>query len=263
MPAPPRGSLVCVGVGINALTQITPESEAHMRTADVLFYLVLDPVTEFWLKSLNVDARSMKDLYATNKPRRRTYDEMVARITGAVFAGRNVCVAFYGHPAVLVYATRQTVKMVKAKGLPARIVPAISTEACLYADLALDPGLHGVQSYEATDFLLRKRKIDPTSALILWQIGVLGEGITRDPSRPYRSERMRVLVRTLARHYPLRHKVVLYQAASRPGFEPNIDRLALGLLAGAQIRPLHTLYVPALRQRGMDAAVAAWLKQPS
>lgn len=41
----------------------------------------------------------------------------------------------------------------------------------MYADLDLDPGTHGVQSFEATDFLLYRRQIDPTSALILWQAG--------------------------------------------------------------------------------------------
>ena len=253
------GSLVVVGVGIAGVHQVTPEAEAYMRRAQRLFYLVLDPITETWLRSVNPKASSLHDLYGTGKPRRRTYREMTARITAAVAAGEQVCVAFYGHPGVFVQTTRDAVRAVRRAGRPARVVPAISAEACLYADLGVDPAVSGVQAFEATDFLLYRRRIDPSSALILWQIGVLGDTTTRDPKLPYRADRMAVLARRLMRDYPARHRVVLYEASTFPGRPPRIERVGLAALARAPIRPLMTLYVPPLPNRPPDPRIAAWL----
>lgn len=51
----------------------------------------------------------------------------------------------------------------------------ISAEDCLYADLGVDPSIPGIQVYEATDLLLRKRHIDTTANLILFQVGCIGD----------------------------------------------------------------------------------------
>src|SRR5690606_41924587 len=53
-----------------------------------------------------------------------------------------------------------------SEGFVARMEPGISAEACLYADLGIDPGRHGVQSMEATHFLVYDRVPD-TSGLVL------------------------------------------------------------------------------------------------
>jgi uncharacterized protein YabN with tetrapyrrole methylase and pyrophosphatase domain len=254
-----RGSLVVVGVGIGGLQQVTAEAAAYMEAADQLFYLIVDPVTELWVRSLNATAGSLHDLYGPHKPRSRTYREMSARITRPVFEGKRVCVAFYGHPGVLVNPARQAIRAVRRAGFTARLVPGISAEACLYADLDLDPGTHGVQSFEATDFLLYRRRIDPTSALILWQIGVLGDTRNRDPGEPYRADRMNVLVRRLQRQYPRTHRVVIYAASTFPTLPPGITRVPLQALARTAIGPMTTLYVPAVRQRGPDPRIARWV----
>ena len=254
------GSLVVVGVGIGGIQQATPEATAHMVSAQQLFYLIVDPVTELWIRSLNPTATSLADLYAPGKPRLKTYREMTERMTRPVMEGTDVCAVFYGHPGVLVYPARQAVRAVRRAGLPARVVPAISAEACLYADVGLDPGTHGVQSFEATDFLLYRRRIDPTSALILWQIGVLGDTSNRDPAEPYRVDRMNVLVRRLLRDYPRTHRVVVYAASTFPTRPPEITRVPLHGLARTPIGPMTTLYVPALRQRDPDPRIARWLQ---
>jgi len=220
-----------------------------MERADRLLYLAIDPVTERWIRQLNATATSLRDLYSPGKPRHRTYQEMTDRIVRPVLEGSRVCAAFYGHPGVLVHASQWAIRRIRRAGLPARMLPGISTEACLYADLVLNPGDHGVQSFEATDFLLSTRRFDPTSELILWQIGVLGETDTRDGARSYRSDRMRVLQARLREAYPAQHRVVLYDAASFPGDVSAARRVRLRDLARAAIHPATTLYVPALSQR--------------
>jgi hypothetical protein len=231
-----------------------------MESADQLFYLIVDPVTEQWVRSLNPTATSLADLYAPGKPRLKTYREMIARMRRAVMDGKRVCATFYGHPGVLVYPARQVVRAVRRAGRSARLVPAISAEACLYADLGLDPGTHGVQSFEATDFLLYRRRIDPTSALILWQIGVLGETTNRVPANPDHAHRMDVLVRRLMRDYPRSHRVVIYAASTFPTVPPRIIRVPLYRLAHSAIGPMTTLYVPSARQRSPDPRIAGWLR---
>jgi hypothetical protein len=51
------------------------------------------------------------------------------------------------------------------------MLPGISSEDGLFADLGVHPVSYGRQSYEATDFLANGRKTDPTSSVVLWQIG--------------------------------------------------------------------------------------------
>jgi len=121
------------------------------------------------------------------------------------------------------------------------MLPAVSAEDCLFADLGVDPGQLGCQSYEATDFLIRRRRPDPSAALILWQLSVLGriDAVTEPDS-----SRMPFLVDHLCGHYPAEHEVVLYEASPYPVVGPAVQRVALGGLADAEIAAMTTLYVP-------------------
>ena len=55
------------------------------------------------------------------------------------------------------------------------MLPGVSAEDCLVADLGVDPGEHGWQSWEATGFLLRGFRPDPTAGLVLWQVDGIGK----------------------------------------------------------------------------------------
>jgi hypothetical protein len=96
--------------------------------------------------------------------------------------GLNVCVVYYGHPGVFVMPSHDSIRQARAAGFEAIMLPGISAEDCLFADLGIDPGRIGCQSFEATDFLVNRRKFDTSSHLILWQIGVIGD-LSYDPHR--------------------------------------------------------------------------------
>ena len=113
---------------------------------------------------------------------------------------------------------------------------------------------------EATDFLAARRRFDPTSALILWQVGVLGEGSVRD-DMSCRPERLDVLVRVLRRQYPARHPVVLYEAAQFPSCDPVVRRVRLSRLSEQTIVPMMTLYVPPRPPRADDPRIMRWLDE--
>jgi hypothetical protein len=171
----PGGSLTVVGTGIRAGLDTTAEARLHIERGDPLLYLVNDPVTEGWLRRLNPGAATLADAYRDGAPRLDAYREMADRILAAVRAGGAVCVAFYGHPGIFVRPGHEAVRRAAAEGYPARMVPGVSAEDWLFADLGVDPADRGCQSFEATDFLLYRRRFDPRSALVLWQVGGTGD----------------------------------------------------------------------------------------
>lgn len=258
-PLDNRGSLTVVGTGMQGASQTTLETIACVEQADVVYYSITDAVTEYWLRGLNRNVVSFAALYGDAKSRAETYAQMIDALVSAVKAGSRVCAVFYGHPGVLVYASHQAIALLKAEGYSARMFPAISADSCLYSDLGIDPGDVGTQSFEATDFLLSRRLFDPTSVLILWQVGVLGE---RTGRRGFcRPGRVRRLVESLSQHYPKDHVTVLYYAATFPGNLPTVQRIPLIELPSTDIAPLAMLYVPPLPQRPPAPDILEWLEQ--
>jgi hypothetical protein len=239
--------------------QVTQEALAAIDRAEKLFHVVQDVLTAAWLAERNPTAESLFPLYAEGRPRRATYAEMVERILAEVRGGRRVVAAFYGHPGVFVAPAHEALRRARAEGFAAEMLPGISAEDCLFAELGFDPGARGCQSFEATDFLLRRRRFDPTSHLVLWQVGGIG---VRDFRRAALWSRrgLALLARVLGESYPREHEVVLYEASPYPTFPAQEVRLPLAALgaAGATIRS--TLWVPPLPDRPADPECAAELR---
>ena len=251
------GSLVVVGLGIMVGHHATLETIEQIRRAEHVFHLVQNAAAEAWVQRLNCHASPLGDCFREGRSRDRSYALMAARIVDAVQAGEQVCAVFYGHPGVLVSPAYEAVTRVRRAGLQARMLPGISAEDCLFADLAIDPRGLGWQSFEASDFLLRRRTFDPTAALILWQVGVLGDPDIR-PGMRARSDRLRVLVNKLQRHYSPRHRVIMYEAPEFPVVDPVIERIALRHLPQHPIFPKTTMYVPPRANAIEDPRVMRW-----
>ncbi len=234
------GSLTVIGTGIRP-QQLTPESLAAVTNADDLLYLAAEPGDGGWLERLHPNARSLDSCYVEGKERRSVYAAMVEEILEPVRRGRRVCAAFYGHPGVFVTPSHEAIRQARAEGFPARMLPAVSAEDCLYADLGIDPGLSGRQSYEATKFLAQPPPIDPRAYLILWQISVIGE--RRAVSSP-RHEGLVELAEALLEHYSAEHEVVVYEASPYPIADAIVRRLPLAALAEEQVTPMATLVIP-------------------
>jgi len=122
------------------------------------------------------------------------------------------------------------------------MLPGISAEDCLFADLGIDPGIYGCQSFEATDFLANRRVSDPRSSLILWQIGVLGDSTFK--TFAYDTSAMPLLVERLLQLYPASHPIYLYEAAVFPGCEPTINVVPIHGLTSAPMSAGYTAYLP-------------------
>lgn len=252
-----KGSQIVVGTGIRTVGQLTVEAIAWMQVADRVLYLVGDPIAEVMIHRLNPDAaESMADYYEEGQPRIDAYNRMVERILRAVRARETTVGAFYGHPGVFAYPSHESIRSARAEGYSAKMLPGVSAEDCLFADLGVDLAVGGCQSYEATDFMLNGPVIDPSSQLILWQIGTLGDWTYQ--TRQYDTRSMPMLVQRLAQFYPLTHVITVYEAAMFPGTEPVIDQIQLHALAYFPVTAAKTLYVPPAQGRGQNMAMAGW-----
>jgi uncharacterized protein YabN with tetrapyrrole methylase and pyrophosphatase domain len=237
------GSLAVVGTGIQLALQLTPEARDEIERADEVLHVVADPAAAAWLSTLNSNARSLASRYRTGVARRQVYEEMTDEILAEVRAGKRVCAVFYGHPGVFVQPSHEAVRQARAEGFAARMLPAISAEDCLVADLGVDPGEHGWQSFEATDFV-RRRRPDPTAALVLWQVDAIGRV---DSTRGPNPEGLRALADALARSYPPEHELVFYRASVYATHSAETTRLPLAELAQLAAAPAGTLYVPPVK----------------
>ncbi len=252
------GSLAVVGTGFLVAGQTTPEALACIRGADRLLFLVAEPATRIWLEGQHPAAESMGNAFWEGRSRLDAYEEVVERILAPVRAGLTVCAAFYGHPGVFVHPSHEAVRRARAEGFAATMLPGVSAEDCLFADLGVDPALHGCQSFEASDFLLRRRRVDPSAALVLWQIGALG--VTTYSTRSlWNRDGLALLAEALLEIYPAGHEVVVYEASLYPVCDPLIQRLPLAAMTEARVSTYSTLWVPPAREAPLDETMLARL----
>lgn len=245
--------LAVVGCGIQLGRHLSLRALSEIRDAEVVMGLA-DAFALDWLKAERPDFESFAGLYGDDKDRRETYAEMVERMLDPLRCGKRVCAVFYGHPGVFARAPHEAVRQARAEGFTAFMEPGISAEACLYADLFIDPGQCGVCSFEATQFLISQRSADPSAWLLLWQLALTGNldciGFEPEPAR------LALLAEKLANGYPPDHEIILYEAAQLPVMPFRADRLRLADLAIASLREHTTLVVPPLHRPKPDPA---WL----
>ena len=253
------GSLTVVGTGFQLATQVTPHARAVIELADEVLYLVADPLTMVWIERLNPNARSLDRFYEPGRDRRETYASMVEEILSRVRLGLDVCVAFYGHPGVFVDPGHKAIERARLEGFRARMLPGISAEDCLVADLGIDPGEAGCQAYEATAFLIYRYSVEPSALLVLWQVGFLGQVTTPDDPAPVPLE---ILVEYLRDFYPEDHDAIIYQASPYPIWAPLIRRVPLAALAAAELPPMATLVVPPRTRPAVDLRMLDRLGMP-
>src|SRR5882757_5086244 len=92
----------------------------------------------------------------------------------AVRAGHSVLGVFYGHPGVFVSPSHRAIAVAREEGYKAKMLPGISAEDYMFADLEFDPSQSSCNTYEATELLLRDRHLDPAIQHIIWQVGSVG-----------------------------------------------------------------------------------------
>ena len=247
-----NGRLTLVGTGLDIKKHLTLGAKHAIETSDVVLYAINNAAAEAYVKRLNSGAR-MIEYDRSQRFRRSVYEAMVETILDPVREGKNVCGVFYGHPNVFVYATNQAQRRAAKEGYTVESLPGISAQDCLFADLGFDPATFGVRTFECTDFLLRPRRSDRYTGLVLWQIGAIGTlGFCAAKNR---ARGLSMLKDALLEQYPQDHKVYFYVAATRPDQKPDIQIVALDELERARLTEVTTLYVPPVQAAPIDPVV--------
>lgn len=234
-----KSSLTVVGTGIKFLSQITLESRTYIEKSDKVLYLVNNPALKQWIMNTNKNSESLDDIYFGHAMRIDAYRAITNYILEQLLKN-HLCVVLYGHPSVFSKPALDAVIKAKAQGYDAKILPGISAEGCLFADLLIDPGTCGCQSFESTDFLLHHRIFDPNSHLILWQPDVIG---VQDHQNLLDKVGITLLSEYLQKYYPSDHEVIVYEAAQYPGLQPSVIKTKLNELVSASLSSICTLYV--------------------
>ncbi len=228
-----ESSLVVVGCGIQAVRHLSSRSLAEIQEAERVLALA-DGAAHTWLAELRPDLVDLRT--HARGDRRQSLRDIEEAVIAEVLAGRRVCVVFDGHPAMSADLPHALVRRAREAGFSARMEPGISAEACLYADLGIDPGRTGVLSLEAAQLLDEDRLLDTRSLLLVW-LPPQTEARCEPPA-------LRLLMERLLLDYPGEHEVALYQSARLATERFRAERLALRNLAQHHDAEFSAVVVP-------------------
>ena len=250
-----KGMLTIVGSGLHP-GQMTLEAESSIRSAEVVLLIIPTALAVHHILQLNSNVVNLLEFY-DGRTRPETYAAMTSAMTDRVHAGQEVCVVAYGHPGVFVTPTHNALRQLKSEGYCARMLPGVAADACLIADLGVDPAEHGWQAYEATSFLLTQPHVTTTSALVLWQIGLTGEFSLRkfEPGQ----NGIAAMITCLSQWYPAEHKVCVYEASISPLQSPRIEWMALSDLSKVILKDYSTLFIPPARRAYLIGERLEWM----
>ena len=244
-----KGSLIIVGMGMTFESHLTLEAISCLQTAERVFFLANDQLVSKRFQAQFPESFDLSQFYLQDIDRTFTYDLMTEIILYSLRQGNRVCVAFYGHPGVLVSPSREAVVRARLEGYEVALLPGISAEACLFADLNIDPGEAGCQTYEATDFLIRPRRFDTSAGLLLWQVGFIGN---LKPPDAETSEGFSLLIDKLINFYGSDHNIFLYIASTNLQQGSEVYYLPLEDVEGIIITSATTMYVPPKSEPQID-----------
>ena len=242
-----------VGLGVLNVDHITCETEVVIRRSKEVLYVDTGVATRTYLESLCPQVTSLFETsYAEDGPRLSAYHHMAARVLDAAMDHPPVTFAMHGHPIVGAYAPFLIRDMAGLLGLEARVLPGISAMDCLFAELMVDPCVGGMQMYEATDLLLRRRPLHADVPALIWQIGCVETRLhTTRVSKPQRFERLRS---HLLRFYPPEHRVTAAYSTPHPLMPSTVHRFELQDIC-QYAHVFHagfTLFIPATHERPVE-----------
>jgi precorrin-3B methylase len=233
-----------VGLGIVGTHQITRETEQVIRRSNHTFVIESGFGITDYLKTLCPDVTNLGSFYERGKSRLPTYRKMAATVVAAALSKPPVCLAAYGHPWVYCYPTTLIKRSAALLNLHVEVFPGISAFDNLLVDLGIDLAFDGVQMYEATDLLLRRRPIQNDVTCVIWQSTIVGDPTY--PDKPFPIQQFQPLQDYLVQFFPANHEVALVVSKTFPLLRSIVRKFPLERLA-EEVRtapPLGTLFIP-------------------
>lgn len=255
----PTPDISIIGLGIKGVEHLTREAEAVCRGSNEILAVPAHPAVLDHLSSLCPTVTELPSVSADGS-RREAYETMAATVLAAALDHAPVTFAPYGHPLVYVQASRRILQAAPYLGLRVRVLPGISSLDTMFVDLRLDPAAHGLQLYEATDVLLRRRPLQPDVPCLLLQVGTVESALPA--AGPNRAGRFRRIEDYLLGFYPPEHRLAAVYSTHHPLLASSITWFALSDLDahhGDLVEGL-TLYIPPVGERPVaDPDLAATL----
>jgi hypothetical protein len=254
----PEADLYVVGLGVLNVDDVTRGTERVLRSCNEVLFVDTGIATRDYLATLCERVTPLfEESYREAGRRLDAYDVMAARVIEAALDHPPVAFAMVGHPTVGAYAPFLIRDMAQSLDLRVKVLPGISALDALCADLMLDPCVDGLQTYEATDVLLRRRPLRPDVPAVIWQVGTLETRLHSERvSRPGRFVRFRD---HLLRFYPPTHPVTAVYASPHPLLPTAKHTFPLGEICehADALHPGVSLVVPPVGRRPLqDAALA-------
>jgi precorrin-2 methylase len=238
-----------LGLGMRA-SHLLPETADALRRCRRVLYLSHVPGVREMLSEHCADLVDLSGFYQDGTDRLGTYKRIAAATIDAALDRTPVALAVYGHPLVLSVPSTILIRLGAEFGLSVKALPAVSALDCLQADLGVDLVAAGLQTHEATDVLLYRRRLLPEIAAVLWQIGVLETRLSAGAARS-RPQRLLRLREHLLRFYPAGHEAIAVSSSVDVSAGPELHRFRLEALAD-MVDDFHlgtTLYIPAVPDR--------------
>jgi uncharacterized protein YabN with tetrapyrrole methylase and pyrophosphatase domain len=249
---PLASDIVIVGLGIVGVQQITREVDEVLRRCREIFIVDSGFGVIDYLKTLCPSVTNLATCYESGKNRLNAYRKMAAHVVSAAATGSTVGFATYGHPRIYCYPTTLIKRAAAILNLRVEVFPGISSLDTVFVDLDFDMATDGLQMYEATDVLLRKRPLQNDVGCLLWQCTTICDPTY--PNRPLSAEQVHPLQTYLLRFYPSTHQVAMIMSKTFPLTAPAIRRFPLDRLAVEMAQsPLSgTLYIPPVHARAIQ-----------
>jgi uncharacterized protein YabN with tetrapyrrole methylase and pyrophosphatase domain len=243
--------IAIVGLGIVGVHQITREVEETVRRCRCTFVVDAGFGVVSHLKSICAEVVSLLPLYELGKERLPTYRRMAAEVVDAAIARSPVCFATYGHPLVYCYPAILIQRAAKLLSLRVETLPGISSLDTLFVDLGFDAATDGLQMYETTDLLLRRRPLQNDVPCILWQVDAIAQPTYETDRRS--ADQFLPLQNYLLEFYPAEHRITLVLSKTFPLQKSIVETYRLGTLSTDLERGPQSgnLYIPPVRRRAI------------
>jgi uncharacterized protein YabN with tetrapyrrole methylase and pyrophosphatase domain len=241
--------IAIVGLGIVGVHQVTREVEETVRRCRHTFVVDGGFGVVPYLESICAEVTSLLPFYERGKERMPTYRRMAAEVINRAIIDSPVCFATYGHPLVYCYPAILIQRAAKLLNLRVEALPGISSLDTLFVDLGFDAATDGLQMYETTDLLLRRRPIQNDVPCILWQVDAIARPTYETDRRS--ADQFSPLQNYLLEFYPAEHPITLVLSKTFPLQESIVETYRLGTLATDLERGPQSgnLYIPPVRHR--------------
>ena len=236
--------LYIVGLGIVNVDQITKETEYILKKSKKVYYVENGIGVDEYLQSMCDNAVNLVSEYEVNQDRMNAYRAMAAKVIFAALQESPITLALYGHPTVFAYPPFLIREICSHLEIKVKVLPGVSAFDTICSELMIDPGINGMQMYEATELLMRKRVLQNDVPALIWQIGAIETALySHLLSKP---ERFEGLKKYLLKFYPENHMVHSIFCSNYFMMPSTIHSFKISEIGDYAhlLHSGHTLYVP-------------------